>query len=54
MFIPFSCDISTHVGKQHYSKAEIVQSVSPFLIRPLYLLRHCHHIREVAFGEREK
>ncbi len=27
---------------------------SPSLIRPLYLPRNCGHIREVAFGEREK
>ncbi len=27
---------------------------SPSLIRPPYLSRNCGHIREVAFGEREK
>ncbi len=27
---------------------------SPPLIRPPYLLRDCGHIREVAFGAREK
>ncbi len=30
------------------------QYSSPPLIRPTYLPRNCGHIREVAFGEREK
>ena len=30
------------------------QYSSPPLIRPPYLPRNCGHIREVAFGEREK
>ena len=34
-------------------KAYVVYS-SPPLIRPPYLRTNCGHIREVAFGEREK
>ena len=36
--------ILSHTGKYN----------SPSLIRPPYLPRNCVHIREVAFGEREK
>ncbi len=42
------------LGNSVISAAANLQYSSLSLIRPPYLPRNCRHIREVAFGEREK
>ncbi len=52
--IPLKSIVFTYILWHFIFPLPNMQYNSPSLIRPSYLPRNCGHIREVAFGEREK